>query len=60
MAELNAFVEAVRGHKEPTVTGQQGAAALEVALQITRLIHADSEKYGIAQGLVAAAAEKME
>ena len=38
--ELRAFVESVREQKAPTVTGQQGAAALEVALEITRLIHA--------------------
>ena len=36
--ELRAFVESVKEKKEPTVTGQQGAAALEVALEITRLI----------------------
>jgi len=36
--ELQAFVEAVREQKEPSVTGQQGAAALEVALDITRKI----------------------
>lgn len=38
--ELGAFVDSVREQKAPTVTGQQGAAALEVALEITRLIHA--------------------
>ncbi|MDA0766408.1 MAG: Gfo/Idh/MocA family oxidoreductase [Verrucomicrobia bacterium] len=38
--ELGAFVESVREKKTPTVTGQQGAAALEVALEITRLIQA--------------------
>ena len=37
--ELGAFVESVREKKAPTVTGQQGVAALEVALEITRLIH---------------------
>lgn len=36
--ELRAFVESVREKKAPTVTGQQGAAALEVALEITRLV----------------------
>ncbi len=51
MAELNAFVEAVREQKEPTVTGQQGAAALEIALDITRRIHQDAEKYGIGKRL---------
>lgn len=49
MAELTAFVDAVREQKEPTVTGRQGAAALEVALEITRRIHADAKKYGIGQ-----------
>ena len=38
------------------MTGQQGAAALEVALEITRRIHADAEKYGIGKQLVEAAA----
>lgn len=46
-AELSAFLDAVREQKEPTVTGQQGAAALEVALEITERIHRDAEKYGI-------------
>jgi hypothetical protein len=49
-------VDAVREKKEPTVTGQQGAAALEVALQITRRIHDDAEKYGFGSRLAAAAA----
>ena len=40
MAELTAFVDAVRGHEGPAVTGPQGAAALEAALRITRAIHA--------------------
>ena len=39
MAELSAFVDAVRGHEGPAVTGPQGAAALETALRITRIIH---------------------
>ncbi|MEO1843036.1 MAG: Gfo/Idh/MocA family oxidoreductase [Akkermansiaceae bacterium] len=56
VAELSAFVDAVREKKEPTVTGQQGAAALEVALQITRRIHDDAEKYGFGSRLAAAAA----
>lgn len=38
--ELGAFVEAVQEQKAPTVTGQQGAAALEVALEITKMIKA--------------------
>ena len=39
MSELSAFADAVRGHEEPAVTGSQGAAALETALRITRIIH---------------------
>ena len=39
MAELSAFVDAVRGNEGPAVTGPQGAAALETALRITRIIH---------------------
>jgi predicted dehydrogenase len=47
VAELGAFIETVRGQKEPAVTGQQGAAALEVALEITRLIQAESDSRGL-------------
>jgi len=36
--ELTAFAESVRDGKTPAVTGQQGADALAVALEITRLI----------------------
>ncbi|MEJ6580915.1 MAG: Gfo/Idh/MocA family oxidoreductase [Akkermansiaceae bacterium] len=36
--ELAAFAESVRDGKTPAVTGQQGADALAVALEITRLI----------------------
>lgn len=36
--ELAAFAESVREGKTPAVTGQQGADALAVALEITRLI----------------------
>jgi len=38
--ELAAFVESVRDGKTPAVTGQQGAKALEVALEITKMIQA--------------------
>ena len=38
MLELAAFVESVREGKTPAVTGQQGADALAVALEITRQI----------------------
>jgi predicted dehydrogenase len=40
--ELAAFVESVRDGKTPAVTGQQGADALKVALEITRLISGPS------------------
>jgi predicted dehydrogenase len=57
VAELFAFVEAARERKAPTVTGQQGAAALEVALDITRRIHADAVKYGFNEKLAARLAQ---
>ena len=38
MLELEAFTQAVASGDSPQVTGQQGTAALELALQITRLI----------------------
>jgi len=37
--ELEAFLASVAAGAEPAVSGQQGAAALELALEITRLIH---------------------
>ena len=40
MLELEAFMRAVASGESPQVTGQQGTAALELALQITRLIGA--------------------
>jgi len=58
VAELGAFIDTVRGQKEPAVTGQQGAAALEVALEITRLIQADSDRRGVGPGLAAAETEE--
>jgi predicted dehydrogenase len=36
--ELAAFAESVREGKTPAVTGQQGADALAIALEITRQI----------------------
>lgn len=39
MHELDAFITSVAHGKDPAVTGQQGAAALELALEITRQIH---------------------
>ena len=38
--ELAAFIASVAQGKDPAVTGQQGTAALELALEITRIIHA--------------------
>jgi predicted dehydrogenase len=35
--ELAAFVECAARGEQPKVSGQQGAAALDVALEITRL-----------------------
>ena len=40
--QLQAFCDAVRERREPTVTGRQGAAALEVATEITKLIEAQA------------------
>lgn len=37
--ELDAFIAAVARGEDPAVTGQQGTAALELALEITRRIH---------------------
>jgi predicted dehydrogenase len=37
--ELAAFIASVAQGKDPAVTGQQGTAALELALEITRRIH---------------------
>ena len=36
--ELQSFVECARAGSQPKVSGQQAAAALEVAIEITRLI----------------------
>ena len=58
VAELGAFIDTVRGQEEPAVTGQQGAAALEVALEITRLIQSDSDWRGVGPGLAAAETEE--
>jgi predicted dehydrogenase len=43
--ELAAFIASVEHGHDPAVTGQQGAAALELALEITRLIHAQSSPH---------------
>lgn len=40
--ELAAFVDCAARGEQPRVSGQQGAAALDVALEITRLIEASS------------------
>jgi predicted dehydrogenase len=38
--ELKHFVECVRAHRTPMVSGEAGKRALDLALEITRLIHA--------------------
>jgi predicted dehydrogenase len=38
--ELAAFIASVACGEDPAVTGQQGTAALELALEITRIIRA--------------------
>ncbi|WP_367872260.1 Gfo/Idh/MocA family oxidoreductase [Luteolibacter sp. Populi] len=38
--ELAAFIASVAHGHDPAVTGQQGTAALELAIEITRIIHA--------------------
>ncbi|NLT71899.1 MAG: gfo/Idh/MocA family oxidoreductase, partial [Verrucomicrobiaceae bacterium] len=40
--ELAAFVECAARGEQPKVSGHQGAAALDVALEITRLIETAS------------------
>ena len=47
MLELASFLEAVRERKEPRVTGRQGRAALEVALEIQRSMVVHAEKAGL-------------
>ncbi len=41
--ELAAFIDCAAKGEQPKVSGQQGAAALDVALEITRLIEADNK-----------------
>lgn len=45
--ELASFMDAVRERKAPRVTGRQGRAALEVALEIQRSMVAHAERAGI-------------
>jgi predicted dehydrogenase len=45
--EICSFLDAVRQRKEPRVTGQQGRAALELALEIQRSMAAHAEKAGL-------------
>jgi len=37
--ELQHFVESIRQHRQPLVTGEAAKQALEVAIEITRLVH---------------------
>ncbi len=60
VAELRSFVDAAGGPNEPAVTGVQGAAALEVALEITGLIQAYPDAPGLDPRLSAAVADGAE
>ena len=44
-AEIENFVAAVRGGRAPLVTGEDGRAALALALEVSRLVHARLERY---------------
>lgn len=39
LAEIEAFVHAIRTHSKPVVTGEDGLRALETATRITELVH---------------------
>ena len=45
-AQAEAFVEAVRGHAVPLVTGEQGRQALALALQVGRLVEERLARHG--------------
>ncbi len=49
--ELASFVEAVRDRKTPRVTGLQGRAALELALEIQRTMVTHAQRAGLARFL---------
>jgi predicted dehydrogenase len=44
-AEIENFVAAVRGGRPPLVTGEDGRAALALALEVSRLVHARLKRY---------------
>jgi predicted dehydrogenase len=44
-AEVQDFVAAARGRRAPLVTGEDGRAALALALEVSRLVHARLERY---------------
>lgn len=44
-AEIENFVAAVRGGRAPLVTGEDGRAALALALEVSRLVHARLQRY---------------
>jgi predicted dehydrogenase len=44
-AEIENFVAAVRGGRPPLVTGEDGRAALALALEVSRLVHARLQRY---------------
>jgi predicted dehydrogenase len=45
-AQAEAFLQAVRGHAAPLVTGEQGRAALALALQVGRLVEERLTRHG--------------
>jgi len=44
-AEIENFVAAARGGRAPLVTGEDGRAALALALEVSRLVHARLQRY---------------
>lgn len=42
--ELESFLEAVRHHRRPAVSGEEGREALRVAIEITNMIHAQVKR----------------
>ncbi len=42
--ELESFLEAVRHHRRPAVSGEEGREALRVAIEITDMIHAQVQR----------------
>lgn len=48
--EIEAFLQAVRTRQAPTVTAQDGRAALSLALEILASIHAHQQRSGVGRG----------